>query len=361
MNPIRIVLAAPLVLALAACSSESGDPAVDDNDTGLADTGGGDVGGRDTGSGDGGASDTGGTDTGGSDTGGTDAGGNDTGGADAGGSDTGGTDAGGSDTGGTDTGGSDTGGTDADAADGSGYTCGTDPFFSGQIFGTDAPSGGAPVFIDEASEIAYADGGLDDLFAAFPSEGADDGLTLETPIALTNVTVVATSFLNDAAVPPSQSTFWVADAAGVIEVRLDFSSADNVPEFQIRVGHQISMNVTQIKTFFGSRQIAAATDWVLGSVDNVVYVLERTGGNITSDDIGRMIRVEGTLVSGGDACGGSSTCWDLDYGGPAPALYRSNSTFSVIGQCLTFVGPVSLFSDAPQLNVVNFDWVWTYR
>lgn len=347
---LKIAFLALAALSPVAACSDAGDPAADSTDTGIDTSG----------------------DTSGSDADGDvtrpDTGGGEDSGADGGGGEDTGTDGGPSDTGTDDTGSDDTGtgdgGTDTadDAGDGSGsYVCGSDPFFSGQIFGTEVPNGGAPFFIASASEIEYPDANLAAVAAVYPAEDPDAPIVLDTPIAITGATVVATNYTNDAAVPPSQSTFWVADSSGVHEVRLDFSSADNVAPFQIRVGHIIDFNVTAVSSYFGAGQIAAADGWNLQSTDNAVYVLERSATPITADDITRIIRVEGEITGGGSGCGGSSLCWDLSYAGDQTITFRSASTFVALGQCVTFVGPVSQFDGAPQLNVSNFGWSWTPR
>jgi hypothetical protein len=241
------------------------------------------------------------------------------------------------------------------------YECGSDPFFSGQVFGTDVPNGGAPNFVATPAEFGYADANLDEVIAAFPAEDPTDPITLDAPITVTGAIVVATNYYNDAAVPPSQSTFWVADANGTVEVRLDFADAANVPEFQVRVGHKINFTVTAVNSYFGTGQIQAATGWELVDTDNLVGILERWQTPATNADVGQMVRVEGTITGGGSACGGSSKCWTLSYADGATLTLRSASTFIELNQCVTFVGPLGSFNDAPQLNVANFDWMWTYR
>ena len=247
----------------------------------------------------------------------------------------------------------DTAGDTADA-----YVCGSAPAFSGQIFGTDAPSGGVPLFVNNRSEFTYADANLDEVISQFPTVDGDP-IILPTPVVITGAIVVATSYMNTAAVPPSQSNFWVADANGTVEVRLDYTNAANVPVTQIRVGHKLNFVVTAVDSYFGSGQIQAANSWELVEADTGVHVLERTSTALTAADIGEVVRVEGTLTADNGTCGGTSKCYDLTYANGQVALYRSASTFLSVGQCVTFVGPLSQFSGAPQINVANFDWSWT--
>ena len=330
---LRPLFALSLV-ALVACSSDPEDPA------------------RSTGGG-GSSTDTGRTDTGSSDTGAADTSEADTTvdpdtTADTGTDTTADTSA--------DTTADTTPDTSGDTADA--YVCGSAPAFSGQIFGSDAPSGGVPLFVNNRSEFTYGDANLDEVISQFPTVDGDPTI-LPTPVVITGAIVVATSYMNTAAVPPSQSNFWVADSNGTVEVRLDFTNAANVPVTQIRVGHKLNFIVTAVDSYFGSGQVQAANSWELVEADTGVHVLERTATALTADDIGEVVRVEGTLTGGGAACGGSSKCYDLTYANGQVALYRSASTFLSIGQCVTFVGPLSQFSGEPQINVANFDWSWT--
>jgi hypothetical protein len=247
----------------------------------------------------------------------------------------------------------DTAGDTADA-----YVCGSAPAFSGQIFGNEAPSGGVPLFVNNRSEFTYGDANLDEVISQFPTVDGDPTI-LPTPVVVTGAIVVATSYMNTAAVPPSQSNFWVADSNGTVEVRLDFTNAANVPVTQIRVGHKLNFIVTAVDSYFGSGQVQAANSWELVEADTGVHVLERTATALTADDIGEIVRVEGTLTADKGACGGSSKCYDLTYANGQVAAYRSASSFLTVGQCVTFVGPLGQFSGAPQINVANFDWSWT--
>jgi hypothetical protein len=356
---------------------EAGRCATETSDTGTSDTGAEDTDVADTGTEETGIDDTGAEDTG-ADTGIADTG-RDTGGGggttDTGSSDTGATDTGESDTSidpdttvdpdtTADTGVDTTADTTADTTpDTSGdtadaYVCGSAPAFSGQIFGSDAPSGGVPLFVNSRSEFTYGDANLDEVISQFPTVDGDP-IILPTPVVITGAVVVATSYMNTAAVPPSQSNFWVADSNGTVEVRLDFTNAANVPVTQIRVGHKLNFIATAVDSYFGSGQIQAAASWELVEADTGVHVLERTTTALTTDDIGEIVRVEGTLTGGGGACGGSSRCYDLTYANGQVVLYRSASTLLTIGQCVTFVGPLSQFSGEPQINVANFDWATT--
>lgn len=345
MRRLQFVLLSIAVAGAAACGDESSDPAADGRtDTGSnTDTGGGtDVGVEDTGGGDddtGGTTDTGGNTDAGDDTGGqTDAGDDDATLPDVG-QDSGGEDGGG---------GEDTGGP---------FVCGEGVTFTGQVFGEDVPNGGVPVVVTSADDIAYPDGGLQAVMDAFPETGDP----IAADVTVTEATVIATNFFTDAFdVPPSQSLFWVADASGAVEVRLDFSDVANVPEFDVRVGHRISFRATELGQYFGKGQVTAATDWQLLGTDGDVYVVDVTGQEIPLTLVDNLIRVTGTLVENTGPCGGDSECWNMEHGDQELVL-RSESTFYDVGECVTYVGPLGIFSGAPQINETNFDWTRDYN
>ena len=348
---------AGLVCEAGSCATETSDTGTSDTgaeDTDVADTGTEETGIEDTATEETGIEDTG-RDTGGGETGIFDTSAEDTGIADTEVEDTAAdiADTGADDTAIADTSAEDTSGDTADA-----YVCGSAPAFSGQIFGAEAPSGGVPLFVNSRSEFTYGDAHLDEVISQFPTVDGDPTI-LPTPVVIAGAVVVATSYMNTAAVPPSQSNFWVADSNGTVEVRLDFTNAANVPVTQIRVGHKLNFIVTALDSYFGSGQVQAAASWELVEADTGVNVLERTTTALTADDIGEIVRVEGTLTRDNGACGGISRCYGLAYANGQVVPYRSASTFLTIGQCVTFVGPLSQFSGEPQINVANLSWATT--
>ena len=183
--------------------------------------------------------------------------------------------------------------------------------------------------------------------------------TLDAPISVIGAVVVATSYLSSAAVPASQSNFWVADRFGSIEVRLDFTNAANVPPFPIQVGQRLNFTVSAVNSYQGMGQIQAASNWTLVSSGAGVHLLERSNSTVAAADLSELVRVEGTLTGGGAACGGTSRCFDLSYGTGNIVTLRTASTAAAIGQCITFAGPVRQFAGSLQLDAINFDWLAT--
>ena len=260
----------------------------------------------------------------------------------------------------TDTGTVDTTPTDTGSVDTTppGYICGSAPTYTGQVGGLFAPAGGNPLPVLSRSAFTYGNANLSNVALQFP---VVDGViaTLDAPISVIGAVVVATSYLSSAAVPASQSNFWVADRFGSIEVRLDFTNAANVPPFPIQVGQRLNFTVSAVNSYQGMGQIQAASNWTLVSSGAGVHLLERTNSLVTSDDLSELVRVEGTITGGGAACGGTSRCFDLSYGTGNIVTLRTASTAAAIGQCVTFVGPVRQFAGSLQLDAINFDWLAT--
>ncbi|MCB9526885.1 MAG: hypothetical protein H6701_00545 [Myxococcales bacterium] len=165
-------------------------------------------------------------------------------------------------------------------------------------------------------------------------------------------------------VPPNQSRFWVADANGAIELFLDFNEEGATPDFQIRTGHKISFNVTEVGRYFDRGQITKATDFALVETDAEVYV-DDTGGPFAYEQIHQLVRVTG-LLRNESTCGGENRCWDLMAPGPDGTdgarlgIYRSRSQFAATGACVTYVGPLGWFQNDAQFDVVNFTWSRVY-
>jgi uncharacterized protein YqiB (DUF1249 family) len=235
--------------------------------------------------------------------------------------------------------------------------CPEDISFVGQVMGagSDVPDGG------EADFEGYADdytAGIADIKAVIPEmhgESADVDLTV------TDATVVATNYRGSFDIPQSQTSFWVADADGTMEVRLyhDGITMDEVAPFAIQVGQKISFRVTQVGRYYAKGQIQRATDWVLGDVDQAVHIWE-PDRELTEADVHRIVRVTATLEGAPNSCGGDSKCWNVNYGHGAPAIFRTSSTIVGTGSCITFVGPLSWYQDDAQLNVENLSWLRIY-
>ena len=181
---------------------------------------------------------------------------------------------------------------------------------------------------------------LAEVIAAVPTEGGGDDLVLDTPIAVTEVTVVATDYKGNFDVSRSRTHFWVGDADGAIELYLDYMDPDAVPPFEIQVGQKISFNVTKVNRYFDKGQIVGVSDVVLVS-DNAPVYLWTPDRALVVEDIHRVVRITGNLAGTGGECGAGNRCWDLDYGF-GRAIFRSNSDFLQTGACVTFVGPLGL-------------------
>jgi hypothetical protein len=227
--------------------------------------------------------------------------------------------------------------------DGTPGACDVNMNFVGQAYEKDnAPNNGG-METDQPYADTY-DSGIAALVAAKPAEGQE----ATVDIALTEATVIATTFERFA-----NQTFWLQDGKAAVQVAL----AADAP-FTIVVGSKVSAKVTSVKNNFGALQVKAATDWAVVSVDQPVYIDDRTGEDIVEADLGKLVRITGTLAGEGTACGGSSKCWTLEHGGKSIG-FRSGRPETAAGDCVTFVGPVGSFDGVPQLDSPNWDWTWT--
>lgn len=278
-------------------------------------------------------------------------------------------DTGGNDTGNTDTGGEDTPAPDVteevfpdapDATPDSGpLGCGDDVVFTGQVFvgeGADplSPNGGAPRF--EPWDTSY-DAGIGALVAAAPAEGGD-AVTGEWTI--TDATVVATDF-NSETTQRAQRVFYLSDGTGTIATFFQQDDVDSQPTFSIKVGQRVSGTVTSVGNFNGMAQINSAADWSLESEGNEVYIRDIGDEALTMDDVNSIVRVTGIIDRvDNPECGGSSVCYVMTYGTSQSVVLRTSSQFIAVGDCASYVGPVRAFAGTPQLDTLNFDWLWVY-
>ena len=239
--------------------------------------------------------------------------------------------------------------------------CVVDTNFTGQVSIDDTaePNGGAPRFTPY--DASY-DAGVGTVIAAALAANAAPFNTTEE-FALNGATVIATSFYNGSSDPPTtanRNNFWVADGTGSIEIELDFADTElDQPTFPVRVGSRISLRTTLVENNFGAPRIRAATGWTLGDVDQEVYIYDATA-ELTAADVNRLVRVAGRIAGAGETCGGRARCWTLDTEFGDYEL-RSSSTFLEPGDCVTYVGPVGIFSEAVQFNAVNFDRIFEAR
>ena len=236
------------------------------------------------------------------------------------------------------------------------FECGDGVTFAGQVFrGPDAPAyspnGGTPT--TTPFSVLY-DAGIRAALEAGPTD--DSRVAVDLPIF--SATVSATSFNTSESVTRGQSQFWVTD--GVDSMQLFLPRDESLsPPFIVQVGQRISFRITELGAYQGVPQVTAATDWVLESSDNVVYIRDLTTP-LELEDVGDLVRITGT-IGAGTPCGGSANCYPLTASSGAPtATLRSTSTFLAPGDCVTYVGPVFVFADVLQLDTVNFDWLLDY-
>ena len=94
--------------------------------------------------------------------------------------------------------------------------------------------------------------------------------------------------------------------------------------------------------------------------------ISEAGTALTMEDhYMKMVRVHGVVKADNGGCGGSSICYEFEYGpegSKQSTTLRSASEFIEVGDCGTYVGPVGSFpgpfSEDPtaQLDAVSFSW-----
>ncbi|PKN46037.1 MAG: hypothetical protein CVU59_07240 [Deltaproteobacteria bacterium HGW-Deltaproteobacteria-17] len=227
--------------------------------------------------------------------------------------------------------------------------CADDGQWLGQLNGTtDASSINGGTIAEVPWDVSY-DGGIAALLALVP---ATPGQSATVDVQLTGVTIVATYYAY-----PDLVRLYLADGNGNIRV---FQPQDpqQLPPWLPRTGMRISVRVTQVTNYNGAPEIdlVDGTNWVVESTDNEVAVAQRNAEvPVTAADVSTVIRVSGTLTSEGASCGGDALCYDLDYGADQPVSYRTLKVLHV-GDCVTFMGPVTLYNGLPQLTDYNLDW-----
>ena len=175
-------------------------------------------------------------------------------------------------------------------------------------------------------------------------------------LAVSGAVVTATNFHD------TTRNFWLQDANGAVQVFLPMPTETNVT-----VGDLISFTVTEMSNFEGHMQISAISDFMIDSSGNAVPYLEKTGTALTADDYNKVVRIAGTITGPGTECGGQSKCYPFKSGDHT-VIHRTGSQLTEVGDCVTFVGPVSSFPGPDndtgaavdlQLDAKNFDWVHT--
>lgn len=144
---------------------------------------------------------------------------------------------------------------------------------------------------------------------------------------------------------------WFADEAGGLR-----TYGVPVPD-GVEPGDRISMTITTLEDYAGELQIADATDISVRDSDDPVRVIDQTSGAVDYDSHGRQnIYLWGEVGPGGDGCGGSSVCFDLQASGQTFVLRIAEDQAPVQGACMALTLPLARFNTDLQLNIDNYDW-----
>jgi hypothetical protein len=152
------------------------------------------------------------------------------------------------------------------------------------------------------------------------------------------------------------ASFWFEDASGpMMAYNIDVGQDPN----NLQPGDEIRFTALAVEEYFGVLEVTAATGFEILSSGNPVHVVDGMSGDPLSFESEGMYTVEvwGELVAGPEDC--SANCFDLQYGDNI-VVYRTNSSYDVVGDCIHFIGPLGTFGGEPQLDVGDFDWAWRY-
>lgn len=219
------------------------------------------------------------------------------------------------------------------------------------------PSGGIPTTVPWSTSY---DANLDELLAQVPVTSVEPDNKAAVSVQVVAATVIATLWVSpNQPVRRANREFYLGDGRGAIKVFFPADQLANHAPFDVRVGQRVSVRVTEVTNYFGLAEVSAVEEgsWQLVSEDNPVPIDDRTGEAITLADVNHLVRLTGTISGAGSVCGTSAMCWPLSHGGQTVML-RTDSAFVAVGSCATFVGPVAVYDAAPQLNGLNFDWLW---
>ena len=204
--------------------------------------------------------------------------------------------------------------------------------------------------------------GINDLWSETNSMHIGEGAsrTLNPSISIENATVTEIRRF-------PESDFMLGDRSSGIRVRLD----DDLPE-DVEVGQQVSMEVLEVRAFSDFVYISKVDGFTVESSNNPVRVIDASMHEFNDLRFlrDRIVRLFGRITEEIGSCG-NSTCYTMEIG-PSDAIqeirFRSTSNLISEGQCITFVGPLSLYpgprqyvpTAERQIELDSFDWFWTH-
>ncbi|TNE84653.1 MAG: hypothetical protein EP330_28685 [Deltaproteobacteria bacterium] len=194
--------------------------------------------------------------------------------------------------------------------------------------------------------------------AAMPTTSGES-VTLTTPITVTGAVVSAADFRD-----PS-TEFWVQDVNTAAHIQLFFAGNTDDVTVPLNSGDVVSFDVVGLENYFGNLQVNDLANFTVDSrqadTGQTVYAPDVTGTQIDAVALeSHMIHLYGEITSDDGACGSSSTCYTLNHGGQNIVYRAGNSVQFFVGDCVDVYAPMGNFSNAPQLNLVNFDWFAFY-
>lgn len=204
--------------------------------------------------------------------------------------------------------------------------------------------------VTTTTKAPTADAGLAAVRAAAEKAGMDSA---KVSLPVSGALVTAKGFV------PSNGTFakfWVADSSGPhVVFNVDLPDAPG-----LQPGDVVDFTATEVGTFFGLPQITELTDFTVTSTGEDVQVIDANTTTLDYDTHGeRVVEAWGELVTDNGPCGGDATCYDMTVG-TQTLVFRTESNYVQVGDCIHFIGPLQRFQETLQLTVEDFDWFTDY-
>lgn len=219
--------------------------------------------------------------------------------------------------------------------------CSTGPAESGPWAGHPLADSGATITADDYKN----DAGL----AVVRKAALAVSKPTKVSLPVTNATVIAKGYVPAAG---TFAKFWIADSSGpLVAFNVDVPDAPGLAP-----GDVVSFTATSVDNFFDLPQIQSVSDFTVAKAQGEVQVIDALTIPLDYALHGeRVVEAWGGIVRDNGPCGGDSNCYDIEVG-KQTYVYRTESTFTRVGDCVHFIGPLQRFQTTLQLTVEDFDW-----
>lgn len=187
------------------------------------------------------------------------------------------------------------------------------------------------------------------------ADGAKSGTVVSLPV--TGAVVTSLEYIPSA--NDGTHTFWVEDTNGsIVAFRVP---TDPVDPLDLKPGNKVDFTATEVNEYFGTPEITSIFGFAVVGTEPVYLADGNDGTPLLWDTLGpRTVEVWGEIVSDAVSCGDTSVCMDLEYAGGTIVFRTAQSFFPIRGDCIHYIGPLSKFNGATQLDTGNLDWYRTF-